>query len=153
MEPSVEQTPDLSEAATPGLLRRLAAIFYDSLLVAAILVVASIPPFVLNGSQPITDPWAKAAFQGYLLLVVFVYFAWHWRRGGQTLGMRAWRLRLLRADGRAATWGDCLKRFLAAWLALVPAGLGLVWLLLDTERLAWHDRLSGTRLVLTRKKK
>lgn len=140
---------DLSQAAAPGLLRRLAAIFYDSLLVAASLFVASIVPFVLNGNAPISDPWPKALFQLYLLLVIFIYFAWHWHRGGQTLGMRAWRLRLLRLDGEPATWGDCIKRFLAAFLALAPVGLGLVWSLFDAERLALHDRLSRTRLVLT----
>lgn len=147
MNPSL--VPDLSQAAAPGLLRRLAALLYDGLLVAASLFVASIPPFVFNGSTPITEPWVKALFQLYLLLVMFLYFAWHWRCGGQTLGMRAWRLRLLRMDGRPATWGDCAMRFLAAILSLAPAGLGLIWSLFDTQGLALHDRLSRTRLVLT----
>lgn len=147
------QTQDLSQAATPGLLRRLAAIFYDSLLVAASLFVASIVPLLLNGGTPITEPWwARLLMQLYLLLVIYIYFAWHWRRGGQTLGMRAWRLRLLRTDGTAATWSDCAKRFFAAILALAPAGIGLVWCLFDAEKQAWHDRLSGTRLVLTAQK-
>jgi uncharacterized RDD family membrane protein YckC len=144
---------DLSEAASPGILRRVAAIFYDSLLVAAVLAIASILPLLANGGEPIAAPPARLLFQLYLLLVWFLYFGWHWTHGGQTLGMRAWRLKLLGEDGLPLAWHAALKRFLAAFIALLPLGIGLLWGLLDPHRRAWHDRLSGTRLVLTAKRR
>ncbi|MBF0255118.1 MAG: RDD family protein [Gammaproteobacteria bacterium] len=144
---------DLSQAAVPGLLRRLAALLYDGLLLAALLFIASILPLLANGGEAITQPLARLLQQLYLLLVIFVYFGWHWSHGGQTLGMRAWRLRLLRADGQPLSWSDALRRFLAAIPALLPLGLGLLWCLFDRDGLAWHDRLSASRLVLTAKSK
>ncbi|MEO5343669.1 MAG: RDD family protein [Gammaproteobacteria bacterium SHHR-1] len=148
-----EPPVDLGQALAPGLLRRLAALFYDALLLLAVLVVASILPLLANGGETISHPLARLLFQLYLLLVVFVYFGWHWSHGGQTLGMRAWRLRALRSDGHAMGWGDALKRFAAAGLALLPLGLGLIWCLFDRDGLAWHDRLSASRLVLSAKRR
>lgn len=141
---------DLSQAASPGLLRRLAAIGYDLMLLAGVLVLAAALATLASGGQPITGP-ARLLFQGYLLLVCYLYFTWQWTKGGQTLGMRAWRLKLLRDDGRLPGWGDALIRLLLAVPSLLPLGLGLLWSLLDPDRLAWHDRLSHTRLVLIRK--
>lgn len=146
-------TPDLSQAAVPGLLRRLSAIFYDSLLIAAVLFIAAGIALIANFGEPIEEgTLLNMLYRFYMFSVVFLYFGWHWTHGGQTLGMRAWRLRLLRNDGKPLSWGDCLKRFLAAVLSLLPLGLGLIWILLDSDNLAWHDRLSKTRLVLQAKR-
>ena len=82
-------------------------------------------------------------------MTVALYYGIPWTRRGQTLGMVAWRLRLERADGSLPCWPDVPKRLAAATLSLLPAGLGWWWMLVDRERLAWHDRLSGTRIVLT----
>ena len=76
-------------------------------------------------------------------------FGWGVVFSDQTLGMVAWRLRLERVDGSLPRWPDVPKRLAAATLSLLPAGLGWWWMLVDRERLAWHDRLSGTRIVLT----
>jgi uncharacterized RDD family membrane protein YckC len=149
----VEPIVDLDQALAPGLARRLAALFYDGLLLAALLVLATALATPLIGEQGLQNPWSKLAFQGYLVLVIYLYYAWHWSHGGQTLGMRAWRLRALRSDGHAMGWGDALKRFAAAGLALLPLGLGLIWCLFDRDGLAWHDRLSASRLVLSAKRR
>lgn len=65
-----------------------------------------------------------------------------WVRGGQTLGLRSWRLRL---DGGPITWMHAFKHFAGAILSWPPLGLGFLWPIFDREKLAWHDRLSGTR--------
>jgi hypothetical protein len=81
----------------------------------------------------------------------FLFYGWFWTHGGQTLGMRTWRLRLVRADGGPITWHITAIRFGSALLALAPLGLGLWWALFDKDKRAWHDRLSGTRLIVTPK--
>jgi uncharacterized RDD family membrane protein YckC len=139
-------TIDLTQAAAPGLLRRLAAIFYDSLLLLAVLFVAAGLALLVNGGKPIAS--GNPFYSAYMLLLIFLFFAWFWVHGGQTLGMRAWRFKVIRDDGQPLTWSDALKRFLLAILSLLPAGLGLLWSLFEPDNRAWHDRLSGTRLVL-----
>ena len=66
--------------------------------------------------------------------------------------MRVWRIRLLCMDGAALTLKDGLVRYFAALLSLACLGLGFLWILVDKEKLAWHDRLSATRMVITAKK-
>jgi uncharacterized RDD family membrane protein YckC len=76
------------------------------------------------------------------------YYVLNWTRSGQTLGMRAWRLRTLTDSGKRLQVGQAVVRFcwgLAAWL---PFGLGVLWLYADPEHLALHDRLSRTRVVV-----
>ena len=136
---------------TAGLLRRLGALFYDSLLLAALLMVLTACFLPLTGGEAIDaakNPLLEWIYRAVLLAAVALYFGIPWTRRGQTLGMVAWRLRLERDDGSLPRWPDVPKRLAAATLSLLPAGLGWWWMLVDRERLAWHDRLSGTRVVL-----
>jgi uncharacterized RDD family membrane protein YckC len=137
---------DLATFPAAGLLRRLAAMFYDGLLVIAIVMIAATPIVILAGGSP-APGWPRTVFRLYLLAVVFVFHAWFWIHGGQTLGMRAWRLILVADDGGPVGWRAAAKRFAAAALSLAAAGFGFWWILVDRERRAWHDRLSGTRVV------
>jgi uncharacterized RDD family membrane protein YckC len=132
-------------APIAALPRRLAALFYDGLLLLAVLFGATFLVLPLTGGEAIRggDP----VFRAYLLAVAYLYFALPWVRSGQTLGLKAWRLRVERRDGARITWSGALARFLAAAPSLAPLGLGLLWVLVDREGLAWHDRLSGTRVV------
>ena len=79
-------------------------------------------------------------------LVTGAYAVISWRRGGQTLGMRPWRLRVVAVDGGRATRKALLVRYGVGTVSLLLAGLGFWWAWLDRERLAWHDRASGTRM-------
>ncbi len=145
---------DLSQALSPGLLRRLAASLYDGLLLFALLITATaIVVLPLGMAFGITQVGDNLFFRIYLLLVTVSFFVGFWVRGGQTLGMRTWRLLVVRRDGRPLTLRDALLRFLAALLTLASCGLGLLWMLVDKDKLAWHDRLSGTQLVLTAKRR
>ncbi len=134
--------PDL--AAIQILLRRLAAIFYDSLLVTAVLFAASLPVVVFHG-----DAIAGGAigYRLYLLAIIGLYFSWQWTHGGQTLGMKAWRLHAVTGNNQALDWRQSLARCLVAMVSIAALGLGYLWLLIDRDRLTWHDRLSGTQLI------
>jgi uncharacterized RDD family membrane protein YckC len=132
-----------------GLLRRVAAAFYDLLLLAAVLMLATALVLPLLGNDPATG--RHPLLTTYLFLVSFAYFAWPWMHGGQTLGMKTWRIRLVRYDGGPISPWQALLRFLAALVAWGAAGLGVVWSAWDRERLAWHDRASYTLLVVVPK--
>lgn len=128
--------------------RRAAAWLYDLFLLTATLFVAAIPVVVATGATVTEQPLARLAFQAYLLGIIFLFHGWFWTHGGQTLGMRAWRLRVVTESGGALDWTDAVRRFATAMLSLAAFGLGLLWMFVDRERRGWHDRLSGTRVVL-----
>ena len=158
-----------SEAMEPGLMRRLASLTYDSMLVFAVLMAATALLLPITGGEAV-DGLGPATFlyQAYLLLVVFGFFAMCWTHGGQTLGMRAWRVRLVQADGSPVQLREAAMRYAAALLTWIPLALILLWAhrndlgalaavpvigvfawsLGSRERLAWHDRLAGTRLIV-----
>ena len=148
---SPEDPRDSTAVATapPGLLRRLASIFYDSLVLVALLLfaAASVVMFLRGQAVPAEHP----AFQVYLLAVSLVFFCGFWIKGGQTVGMRAWRVRVVRDDGSPLRVRDAVVRFFAAVLSWGALGLGFLWILVDREKRAWHDRLSRTRLVVLEK--
>jgi uncharacterized RDD family membrane protein YckC len=134
-----------------GLLRRLGAMVYDGLLLLALLMVATALFLPFTGGQAISPhgtPALEFAYRGVLTLVVVAFNGLFWTRRGQTLGMAAWRLQVEREDGRLLTWADTASRLAWAVVALLPLGFGYLWILFDPERRAWHDRLSGTRVIV-----
>jgi uncharacterized RDD family membrane protein YckC len=144
--------PDAGGVPVPaGLLRRLAALFYDTLLLAAIFMVATALFLPLTGGEAITagdHPLLEVVYRLVLIGLVALFYGAFWTRRGQTLGMASWRLRVEREDGSLLTWGDSLRRLGAAVLSLVPCGLGFLWIAFDRNGRAWHDRLSSTRVVV-----
>ncbi|MCX7628454.1 MAG: RDD family protein [Methylophilaceae bacterium] len=127
------------------MLRYFAACLYEALLLAAVLFAAAFL-FVLSFGSAVEPP-RRYFFQGYLLVVMAVYFSWFWTHGGQTLAMKTWRLRLVRVDGGCVSLPIALLRFVIAVLGLVLMGVGWWWMLFDRENCTLHDRLCGTRLV------
>ena len=127
-----------------GLVLVFAAMVYDGLLCVAIAFLATAVALAFTGGEAI--PPGTGLFQAWLLLACFPYFGWCWSRGGQTLGMRAWRLRLVRNDGRRVTLAAAALRYAAALVSWAALGLGFLWLLAPGRR-SWHDRISGTRVV------
>lgn len=158
MEPDISQHPTQSPAGRGAALwRRLLAMAYDTVLLLSVLIVASgvhrllvVYPYelIFVRTYPSFDLLPLTLFRLYLLAIVVGFFTYFWTHGGQTLGMRAWRLRLVRADGGPLAARDALRRLAWAVPSLVPAGLGLLWCLIDRDGLAWHDRQSATRPVL-----
>jgi uncharacterized RDD family membrane protein YckC len=139
-------TVDLKETPTPGFIRRLAAILYDALLLLALMLVAT---SVITLPLGYPSGLLLLVFQIFLFEIIpLLFFTRFWTHGGQTLGMRAWRLKLVRMDGGEVTWNDAVKRHFSAILSFLALGLGFIWILVDEQHLAWHDRLSQTRLLI-----
>ena len=133
-------------SATPGIARRLACMLYDGLLLFAVGFAAPWLFFFASGGRG-AEGDVRMLLQLYLLAVFAAYFLWCWLRGGQTLAMKTWRIRLISPAHDRVTPGAALLRFALA-LLVVPTGIGLGWALFDRERQFLHDRLAGTRLVL-----
>ncbi|MFQ5636094.1 MAG: RDD family protein [Gammaproteobacteria bacterium] len=138
--------PEATAHKPAGLLRRIAAGLYDDLLVAALLGGPTSLVLSFRGGEPI--PPGNALFQILLLATIAAFFIWFWTHGGQTLGMRAWRLRVERQTGARLTVGIALIRFLVGLVSIAALGLGMLWILVDPRKLAWHDRVAGTRVVV-----
>ncbi len=128
-----------------GLSRRLAALVYDACLLLAILFIATACVVALRGGEAL--PSGQWLYSVYLLAITFFFFGWFWTHGGQTLGMKAWNIRVCTQDGGDPSWSRSGLRWLAACLSVGSLGLGYLWVLIDPAGLAWHDRLSGTRVV------
>ncbi len=140
--------PHTEPATLPA---RLAAIFYDLfVLVALWMLVAALVLLAFGGEVDVAKqpPLYHFVLQATLLAVTAGYFVLSWQRGGQTIGMRAWRLRVIdAASGRSPAWPRALLRFAVALPSLLLAGAGFLWCLVDPDRRAWHDLAANTRVV------
>jgi uncharacterized RDD family membrane protein YckC len=141
-----DASPPGAASSRPGVARRLASALYDLLLTVALVLIATFPWLAVFGDS--THGWRRHALQVWVLVVVGAYFVWFWTRSGQTLPMKTWRIRLVRADtgGPVGVWQGA-HRFLIAVLGTLAAGLGFWWAFIDRDRQFLHDRLSGTALV------
>jgi len=125
--------------------RRLLAMLYDSLVLLALLIVASALalPFGDIHKTAFKDFW----FTLWLVFVCFAYLGGCWRYGGMTVGMRAWRIELVSANDRPVSWPRCLLRFIVGCVSLGAFGLGVIWALPDPLNRSWHDLAARTLLV------
>jgi uncharacterized RDD family membrane protein YckC len=127
----------------PGFLRLSAAMFYDLLLLVAILFFATLLALPFNQGK---------AFEGqfiypiYLVAVSFLFYGWFWTHGGQTLGLKSWKIKLISEKEQAITWQQALIRFVTAILSWSCLGLGFLWALFDKQNRTWHDILSKSGL-------
>ncbi|HEY1774334.1 MAG TPA: RDD family protein [Gammaproteobacteria bacterium] len=139
---------DRSIADIVPLWRRLAAASYDALVVVALWFIATAVAMPLtHGAVTPEHPLAELIYRLYILAVGFLFFGVFWVRNGQTLGMLAWRVKVVQASsGMKITWTQALVRYLASYLSWAALGLGFWWSLWDKEKKTWHDRLSGTEL-------
>ena len=131
------------DLAPAGLLRRLAAMFYDALLILAIWMITLLVMVVANGGEPVLG----APVQTLLFLEAFAFFAYFWTAAGQTAGMRAWRLRLVSNAGGRISLHQATVRFAVALVAIGAFGLGYLWALIDRQGRTWPDIASDCRAV------
>lgn len=157
------------QAGAPGVLRRLAVMTYEAVLLFGLVFVVGFAVVALPGwTYPLTPP-QRWVLQGALFIAVGAYFVHCWVRSGQTLAMKSWRLRLVDRDGKPPTARRALLRYLLSWSLFVPGllaiaftGIDPLWNLfalaasvllmllparLDPRRQLLHDRLLGTRVI------
>jgi uncharacterized RDD family membrane protein YckC len=125
--------------------RRLLVMLYDTLILLGLLILAAVValPFGDVDKVAMRDFW----FTLWLLAVCFAYLGGCWRYGGMTVGMRAWRVRLVSYDGQMISWLGCLVRFFVGVVSLGALGLGILWALVDSKNRGWHDLAARTILI------
>ncbi|HEX3895796.1 MAG TPA: RDD family protein [Rudaea sp.] len=127
---------------------RLLALLYDVLPLLGLWFLAGVVGVALTGGA--LDPHRlnyKILMQALVLAFTAGYFVLSWTRGGQTIGMRAWKLRLTMRDGSRVLLTAALLRFFLACLSLILLGAGYWWSLFDPQRRTLHDALSDTRMT------
>ena len=159
---------DVTQATTPGLGRRLAAFVYEGVLLFGVLMTAGWLYSSLTQQRHALH--GRVGLQAFLFVVLALYFGWFWTHGGQTVAMKAWRVRVVAADGLPLTQGRALARYLVSWLWFLPSllavqlaglsGVGPIVTVVTIGVLAYgaccylhpqrqflHDALCGTRIV------
>jgi len=159
------------ELTAPGLWRRLACFLYEGVLLFGVVMIAG---YLFSSlTQQRNAMLGRHALQAFLFVVLGVYFIWFWSRGGQTVAMKAWHVRLVDTGGAPVTQPRALARYLLSWLWFLPA-LATVWAAgihdggaittivlagvlgyallarLHPQHQFWHDVVCGTRLVTWR---
>ncbi len=129
---------------SPSLIRRFAAIIYDLLLLISILFVATALILPFNAGQAIETQQIFYSF--YLVTISFIFYGWFWTHGGQTLGLRAWKLQVLTFDCQPITWLQAFWRFSGAIVSWGVLGCGFLWALIDKNNRCWHDSFSKTAI-------
>lgn len=157
---STAQKPSLSDTQHPiaPLWRRLIAMVYDILLVAAVVVLYGFIIILLKHLLGIPMPEGERAASGPIfftgmVVTVYLFFCGFWVVKGQTLGMRTWRLRVEGPSGQNLNWKTALIRISSASLSLAAFGLGYLWSIVDKNNHCLHDHISQTRIVVIPKQK
>jgi uncharacterized RDD family membrane protein YckC len=158
----------MAPGSTPGLVRRLACFVYEGVLLFGVVMIAGYLYSSLTQQRHALQ--GQLGLQLFLFVVLGIYFVWFWSRGGQTVAMRTWNIRLVTAAGAPVSQPRALARYALAWVWFVPAlsAAGLAGLhsvaailglltagvlayallaKLHPERQFWHDVVCGTRLV------
>ena len=168
---SAERTDIPDSPMAPGLWRRMACFLYEGVLLFGVLMISGWLFSTLTQQRHAL--LGRHGLQGFLFLVLGIYFIWFWTHGGQTVAMKAWHIRVVDRHGAPVSQARAFARYLLAWLWFVP-GLVTLWLTglhgggaittvllvgvigyallarLNGERQFWHDLACGTRLITWR---
>jgi uncharacterized RDD family membrane protein YckC len=125
----------------------LAIIFYDALLLLAVLFFATL--IILPFNAGIAFSKGQFLYSAYLIFVSFLYYGWFWTHSGQTLGLKAWKTKVLTEDYQPISWRQAFIRLVVALFSYGLFGLGFLWILVDKDRRSWHDVVSKTGLFMT----
>ena len=134
---------------TAPLYRRLAAIIYDGLILIALYILAG---FILVGILRAATGEFPGAFPAsvnfsLMFIICFFYYTHSWMRGGQTIGMKSWRIKLISEYKPQMRISQCMRRTGVGFFSLLLAGLGYWWALFDKRQRSWHDMASMTRII------
>lgn len=136
---------------TASFIRRMAAMLYDGLILIALYIIlgglfATAITKIIGAEEMIVLSPAMAL--SLLFTFAFLYYSHFWRRGGQSIGMKAWRIKLINNNGTGPMQlSQFMLRVGVGFFSLVLGFLGFIWMLFDRQQRTWHDIASLTRVV------
>ena len=156
--PSSWETPPLVAGPAPGYEfggfgERLIAYIVDILIVTALIIAIAIVGGLIVGAGAASGSGLLAGAGAIililaLLIVPFAYFPYFWAKSGQTPGMKALNLRVVRdSDGGPISGGQAVLRLIGYWVSSLVLYLGYIWIFIDSRRRGWHDLIAGTVVV------
>lgn len=147
---------NIADLQRPGLLRYFSCLAYEALLLTAWLFILGVLYLALDalvqhrwpgGALQVPDGVQRTLQQLWYLAGLLGYFVLFWVRGGQTLAMKTWKLRLVSLDGGRVSVLQAVVRFFAAAMGIALLGVTWLWAFGSPQRLWLHDRLSKTLLI------
>ncbi len=128
-----------------SLLRRLCAMSYDAFLAfSLVFFVTGVIIIVFFNTEA---PNGNALFYIVTIPVIYLYFTWSWIKGGQTLGMKAWKFQIKQMSGNNITHKQAFIRLISAIPSFAIFGLGFLYQLFDKDNRALHDKISNSILI------
>jgi uncharacterized RDD family membrane protein YckC len=161
-----DSTPQLARVQEAGFVSRLAAFVLDVVIVSmSSIVFAALSSLILSFfgfsardlSQEAPTSSALAVLQLIIialaglavLLFIPAYFILFWVLVGATPGKRILGLKVMRTGARRLSWGRAIVRYFGYLISALPLFLGFLWILVDTRRQGWHDKLADTIVAYT----
>ena len=135
-----------SDPRPAGLLRRIGAMVYDTLVLVALWLVTLFPIVAIFDAAV-----AGIGVQALLLGELVGFFGYFWIYRGQTTGMLAWGLKLETLSGARMTWPQVVRRLAGAALSFACFGLGYLWIIFDPAKRSWSDLLSASVVMHERR--
>lgn len=127
----------------------IGAMIYDLLILLAILLCVSVLPVIL--SRPNFNISHSNIYRTYLACITILFYYFCWRKSGQTLGMKAWGIKLISLDGKPVSLLQSAIRVLTAVPSFFIFGLGYLWMFFNKDKLTFHDLASQTTIVKTQR--
>jgi len=127
-----------------NLFRRLASIFYDGVLVVAIVIITSLPFYSFNVEESFL---LKLTMQLYFYLIIQYFFVWFWVNSTATLGMKSWKIKIVDINGKNISYKKAIVRFNVSILSISIFGLGFLISLFRKDKKCLHDIISRTQLI------
>jgi len=135
-----------------GFFRRIFSLIYDTLFVLAIVVCLSLLLNVINGEAP--EPGTFLSVIQLFIAVTSgpVFYCYFWQKNkGQTLGMQAWKIKLVTCNEETLTVKTSLTRCLISFLSFLMMGLGYLIIIIDKKNRSWSDIYTDTRIIKIKK--
>jgi uncharacterized RDD family membrane protein YckC len=159
-------TAQITPVQAAGFVSRLTAFVLDVVIVSlSSIVFAALTSLILNFfGFSVRDLTLEAATRDTLVLLQLIiialaalavllfipaYFVLFWVLVGATPGKHILGLKVMRAGGQRISWARAIVRFFGYWISALPLFLGFLWILVDTRRQGWHDKLAGTIVAYT----
>lgn len=140
-----EQHSQTIKVEYAGVSRRIAAFVYDIFLIAALWFALFGVAVAIHQGEAIPIWASQFILLPAAFIMTFIFYYWFWTHGGQTLGMRAWRLRIINLENKQPAFRECLIRYL---LAVSSLGLGFLYCVFNKDKKSLHDVVSHTQIVL-----